>query len=159
MNLYEFRTTEHNGEQEYSHYHLVYADTIDDATRMVREFCSQWYEVEDPEGVVHKVNGKDEWWEFFGGEIVLELDNITETNANTFKEEAFLRGLTGGLPKRRINIRETFDCLEQAWIAATDHSILTFGQTQAIRASMEIINRIIEAGDTAVEFYENSEAI
>jgi len=107
MKLYEFVTTEHNGEQEYSHYHLVYADTLADATKMAREFCSQWYEVEDPEDVVHNVGERtgdklNEYWEFLGGNIILDLDSVTETNANTFEQEAFRRSLISGMPKEGV---------------------------------------------------------
>lgn len=89
MKLYEFHTTEHNGEQEYSHYHLVHAETLDEATEKARTFCSEWYGDENVENK-HPDGGHEEWW-FFGGGLILDLDTIFQTTIEEFNKRMFER--------------------------------------------------------------------
>jgi len=86
MKLYEFRTTEHNGEQEYSHYHLVYAKSLNEAECNAKAFCATWYDDED---VRYNEGELNDSWEFFGGDVVLYFDRIEECQPTDWKESRF----------------------------------------------------------------------
>ena len=98
MKLYEFTTTEHNGEQEYSHYHLVYAETEIEALTKAREYCKQWYQDED---VAEGYNDDPDCWAFWGGSIILSLDSIKECEQKVWKESRFMACLIGELPQEQ----------------------------------------------------------
>ena len=96
MKLYEFTTTEHNGEQEYSHYHLVYAVNLDEAECKAESFCATWYDDENVHFIDDGQNGR---WQFFYGEITLKLNNVQECKQTIWKESRFLDALIGGMPE------------------------------------------------------------
>jgi hypothetical protein len=44
MRLYEVKTTEYNGEQQYSGIHILAAKDMDEARSSAREYFENWYE-------------------------------------------------------------------------------------------------------------------
>ena len=98
MKLYDFTTTEHNGEQEYSHYHLVYAVSEVEALTKARAYCRTWYE--DGENCTNYDGTLDlDAWQFMGGDVVLYLDKLQECKQTVWKESRFLDALIGGMPE------------------------------------------------------------
>ena len=91
MKLYQFTTTEKNGEQEYSNNHVIRAKNIEEARSAAVEFCKTWYEDENVE--IETDNFGYSTFLFFGGKIELELNDITETTKRQFLEESFERAL------------------------------------------------------------------
>jgi hypothetical protein len=91
MKLFEFTTTERNGEQEYSNNHLVQADSIEKARAAAIEYCKTWYDDEDVK--IETDNFGYMTFIFFCGEIELELNDITETTEQKFCQEAVKRAL------------------------------------------------------------------
>lgn len=82
MKLFRFETTELNGEQEYTHYHLVWAKTEKSATKKALAFCKTWYG--DPDVEYDK---KTQMFEFFGGCIVLSFDCLQETTLEDWQNK------------------------------------------------------------------------
>jgi hypothetical protein len=91
MKLFEFTTTEHNGEQEYSNNHLVKANSIEEAKAAAMEYCKTWYGDKDVKIETDSFGYMT--FIFFDGEFELELNDITETTKRQFCKEAFARAL------------------------------------------------------------------
>jgi len=95
MKLFEVRTTEHNGEQEYSSSHLLAARDTGQARSLAREFFETWYEDgksrhADPEN--------SDKFEFLGGCIILEVDSIAEVDLEEWKQRQVELYSIGKLP-------------------------------------------------------------
>ncbi len=99
MQLYEVQATECNGKPEYSHSKLLAAESIDQAWRMVRDYFRQWYDDGD-DVEMHDTKNPNEFT-FNGGRISLEIDSITETTMEHWKEEQVHLRSIGVLPENR----------------------------------------------------------
>ncbi len=98
MRIFEIRTTEYNGEQEYSNSHLLAARNIDEAWKLAREYFEKWYEDGDDK---HADPDDPNRFEFVGGSIILEIDSITETTLERWKQQQVLLHSIGKLPKAK----------------------------------------------------------
>ncbi len=98
MRLYEVKTTEYNGEQEYSNSHLLAARNMDEARDSAREYFERWYEDGDDK---HADPDDPNRFEFVGGSIILEIDSITETTLEHWKQEQVHLHSIGKLPKTK----------------------------------------------------------
>lgn len=93
VKLYEFSTTEHNGEQEYTQSHLIQARNIKDAIKLIIEYCKKWYDTEeDNEVEISEYNGTMKF-SFFNDEITLYLGDITETSIADWQEKMLRQAL------------------------------------------------------------------
>lgn len=86
MKLYEGFFVEINGEHEYGHSKLVYANTLEEAKRAFMGFLRSWYDYEDEDDVEPY---DDIGWSFFGGTIVVKLYQVMETTETAFKNREF----------------------------------------------------------------------
>jgi len=77
MKLYEVRTTEYNGEQEYSQSKLLAAENTDRAWHIARGYFRQWYDDGD-EPKEHDTDNPDEFG-FINGCIRLRIKGVQET--------------------------------------------------------------------------------
>ena len=98
MRLYEVKTTEYNGEQEYSNSHLLAARNMDEARDSAREYFEKWYEDGDDK---HADPDDPNLFEFVGGSIILEIDSITETTLERWKQQQVLLHSIGKPPKTK----------------------------------------------------------
>jgi hypothetical protein len=102
MKLFEVRTTEHNGEQEYWGSHLVAARDIDQARRLARKYFKKWYE----DGSESRSDPDDpDRFEFLDGRIILEIDSITETTLEDWTAKQVQLNSIGKLPKAMLSCR------------------------------------------------------
>ena len=95
MRLYEVKTTEHNGEQEYSNSHLLAAGSIDEAWNLARAYFEKWYEDGDEK---HADPDDPNRFEFIGGCLILKIDSITETTLERWKQQQVNLHSIGKLP-------------------------------------------------------------
>ncbi|MBN2272141.1 MAG: hypothetical protein JXN61_16120 [Sedimentisphaerales bacterium] len=79
------QTTECNGTPEYAHSKLLAAEDIDQAWRMARDYFRQWYDDGD-EPEAHNTDNPNEF-KFIGGSISLEIDAVTETTLERWKQQ------------------------------------------------------------------------
>ncbi len=98
MRLYEVKSTEHNGEQEYSNSHLLAAQNMDEAWNLAREYFEKWYEDGDEK---HADPDDPNRFEFIGGCIILKIDSITKTTLERWKEQQVLLHSIGKLPRTK----------------------------------------------------------
>lgn len=98
MKLYEVRATEYNGEQEYSQSKLLAAENTDEAWNSAREYFEKWYEDGDDK---HADSDDPNRFEFIGGCIILEIDSITETTLEHWKQQQVHLHSIGKLPKTK----------------------------------------------------------
>lgn len=98
MRLYEVQATEYNGEQEYSQSKLLAAENMDEAWNLAREYFDKWYEDGD---VNHADPDNPNRFEFIGGCIILEIDGITETTLERWKEQQVHLHSIGKLSKTK----------------------------------------------------------
>ena len=98
MRLYEIKTTEHNGQQEYFSSHLLAAQNIDEAWKLAREYFDSWYEDGDDK---HTDPNDLNRFEFIDGCIILKINSITETTLERWKEQQVLLHSIGKLPKTK----------------------------------------------------------
>ena len=98
MRLYQVKTTEHNGEQEYSSSHLLAAQNMDEAWNLAREYFENWYEDGDDK---HADPDDPNRFEFIGGSVIVEIDSITETTLEHWKQQQVLLHSIGKLPKTK----------------------------------------------------------
>jgi hypothetical protein len=78
---FSFTLTERNGEQEYSHDYLVYANTQKEADEMATEHARNWYDNTNELDPYDKDN--DCFW-FLGGCIAVTISPCSETDAEQF---------------------------------------------------------------------------
>ncbi len=98
MKLYEVRATEYNGEQEYSQSKLLAAENTDEAWNSAREYFEKWYEDGDDKHVDFDDPNR---FEFIGGCIILEIDSITETTLEHWKQQQVHLHSIGKLPRTK----------------------------------------------------------
>ena len=98
MRIFEIKTTEYNGEQEYSNSHLLAARNIDGARDSAREYFEKWYEAGDDK---HADPDYPDRFEFVGGCIILNIDSITETTLERWKQQQVLLHSIGRLPNTK----------------------------------------------------------
>ncbi len=98
MKLYEVRATEYNGEQEYSQSKLLAAENTDEAWNSAREYFEKWYEDGDDK---HADSDDPNRFEFIGGCIILEIDSITETTLEHWKQQQVHLHSIGKLPRTK----------------------------------------------------------
>ena len=98
MRIFEIKTTEYNGEQEYSNSHLLAARNIDEARDSAREYFEKWYEASDDK---HADPDYPDRFEFVGGCIILNIDSITETTLECWKQQQVLLHSIGKLPRTK----------------------------------------------------------
>jgi len=98
MRLYEVKTTEYNGEQEYSNSHLIAARNIDEARDSARAYFEKWYEDGDDK---HADPDYPDRFEFVGGSIILTIDSVTETTRERWIQEQVHLHSIGKLPKTK----------------------------------------------------------
>jgi hypothetical protein len=98
MRLYEVKTTEHNGKQEYWGSHLVAARDIDQARKLARRYFEKWYEDGDDK---HTDPDDPDRFEFIGGSIILEIDSVTETTLEDWKDKQVELNTIGKLSKAK----------------------------------------------------------
>ncbi len=96
MRIFEIKTTEYNGEQEYSNSHLLAARNIDEAWNSARDYFEKWYEDGDDK---HADPDDPNRFEFIGGCIILKIDSITETTLERWKQQQVLLQSIGKLSK------------------------------------------------------------
>jgi hypothetical protein len=91
MNLFEIILREYIGEKEWTHNLLVRARTLKSAEKKAHKYARKfWSSSEDNQPVKKNVDGQ---YEFNGGEIVVELDDVRETTKEQFLEECYQRSL------------------------------------------------------------------
>jgi len=98
MRIYEIRTTEYNGEQEYSNSHLLAARNMDEAWNSAREYFEKWYEDGNDK---HADSDDPNRFEFIGGCIILEIDSITEITPEHWKQQQVHLHSIGKLPSTK----------------------------------------------------------
>ena len=98
MIIFEIKTTEYNGEQEYSNSHLIAARNMDEAWNSAREYFEKWYEDGDDK---HADRDDPDRFEFVGGCIILKIDSITKTTLERWKQQHVLLHSIGKLPKAK----------------------------------------------------------
>jgi hypothetical protein len=98
MKLYEVQATEYNGEQEYAQSKLLVARNIDEAWDSAREYFEKWYEDGDDK---HADPDDPNRFEFIGGCIILEIDSITETTLEHWKQQQVHLHSIGKLPRTK----------------------------------------------------------
>ena len=98
MRIFEIRTTEYNGEQEYSNSHLLAAHNMDEARNSAREYFEKWYEDGDDK---HADPDNSDRFEFAGGCIILTIDSVTETTLERWIQEQVHLYSIGKLPRTK----------------------------------------------------------
>lgn len=140
MKIYEVRATEYNGEQEYSSSLLLAAQNKDEAWKRAREYFETWYEDGDAN---HADPGNPDRFEFIDGSIILEIDSITETTLERWKEQQVLLHSIGKLPKARSSHKKC-----KALLAACEYirDCLDVGGEQSRQFAEEIayLNKAIK---------------
>jgi len=102
VKLYEVRTTEYNGEQEYSNSHLLAAKNLKQAQTLARAYFDKWYE----DGKGHHASPDDpDRFEFVDGCITLKIKGITEITLDDWKNEQVELYSINKLPKTMLSCR------------------------------------------------------
>ena len=140
MQLYDVQATECNGRPEYSHSKLLAAENIDHAWQMAREYFRQWYDDgDDPEK--HDTKNPNEF-KFNDGSISLEIDSISETTVEHWKEEQVHLHSIGVLPEIKSAQRKC-----EALVVVCEHirDCLNVGgeQSRAFAEEIEYLNTAI----------------
>lgn len=91
--LFSFTIVELNGENEYSHEHLCYADNYDEAVGLANEYARTFYY---DESVQRKEGAGEEFptydfptFEFFGCSICVVVEIVSQTTKKRWTEERF----------------------------------------------------------------------
>jgi len=108
MRIFEIKTTEYNGEQEYSNSHILAARNIDEARNSAREYFENWYEASDDK---HADPDYPDRFEFAGGCITLTIDSVTETTLERWTHEQVILHGIGKLPKAKSAHKKCRDLL------------------------------------------------
>jgi len=103
MKLYEVRTTEYNGEQEYSFSHLLAARDLDHARKIARKYFEHWYE--DGESK-HSEKDEPDNFEFVGGSIILRIKGVFETTLEKWLNEQIELYRVTKLPKEKSHCKK-----------------------------------------------------
>lgn len=103
MKLYEVRTTEYNGEQEYSFSHLLAARDLDHAKKIARKYFQHWYQ--DGETKHSKEDDPDSF-EFVGGSIILRIKGVYETTLEKWLDDQIELHRVSKLPKAKSSCKK-----------------------------------------------------
>ena len=91
MKLFEIVLREYIGEKEWGHNLLVRAKTLSAAEKKAHQYARRyWSSWEDGELVRRNRDGQ---YEFNGGEIVVSVEDVSETTKEQFLEECYQRAL------------------------------------------------------------------
>ena len=91
MKLFEIVIQEQIGEKEWTHNLLIQARTLRAAERKANTYARRyWSSWEDGELVRRNRDGQ---YEFNGGEIVVSIEDVSETTKEQFLEECYQRAL------------------------------------------------------------------
>ena len=96
MKLYEVRTTEYNGEQEYSFSHLLAAKNLRHAKEIARKYFKNWYQ-DDEKGNLNKDDPDS--FEFINGTIILRITGVVETTLEEWLDRQIELHRVNKLPK------------------------------------------------------------
>ena len=102
MKLFEIRTTEYNGQQEYSNSHLLAAKDISHARKLARAYFEKWYEDNQD---CHIDPDDPNKFEFLDGSIILKIDNIAETTLEEWKDRHVRLNSINRLPKAQLSCK------------------------------------------------------
>ena len=92
MKLFELILREHIGEKEFTYNKLIQAKTQKSAENKAHKYARRfWSSYEDNQ----PVRKKDGQYYFNGGEIVVEVIDVSETTKDQFLEECYQRALIG----------------------------------------------------------------
>ncbi len=111
MRLYQVEATECNGTPEYAHSKLLAAENVDQARRKARDYFRQWYDDGD-EPEAHETDNPNEF-KFLGGSISLEIDRITDTTLEQWKDLQVDLHSIGMLPETKP-VHEKLEALLKA---------------------------------------------
>ena len=93
MKLFELMLREYIGEKEFTYNKLIFAKTLRSAEKQAHKYARRfWSSYEDNQPV--RMN-KDKQYLFNGGEIIVSVEGVSETNKQQFLEECYQRGLIG----------------------------------------------------------------
>ena len=98
MKLYEVRTTEYNGEQEYSFSHLLAARDLEHARKIARKYFKSWYQ---DDGTKHAQKGGPDSFEFINGTIILRIESVAETTLEDWLDRQIELHSVNKLPKAK----------------------------------------------------------
>ncbi len=102
MKLYEVRTTEYNGEQEYSFSHLLTARDLNHAKKIARKYFEHWYQDDESR---HSTQDPDSF-EFIDGSIILRIKGVSETTLENWLNEQIELYRVTKLPKDKTPCRK-----------------------------------------------------
>ena len=91
MKLFEIVLREYLGEKEWGHNLLVRAKTLSAAEKIAHNYAKKFWSSSDDSEPVKK--NKDGQYEFEGGSILVEVEDVRETTKEQFLEECHQRAL------------------------------------------------------------------
>jgi hypothetical protein len=91
MKLFEIVLEERIGEKEWTHNLLVQAKTLKSAEKKAHKYARRYWSSWEDNEPVHK--NEDGAYEFNGGEIVVSVEDVSETTKERFCQEAFERAM------------------------------------------------------------------
>jgi hypothetical protein len=103
MKLFEIRTTEYNGQQEYSNSHLLAAKDIGHARKLARQYFEKWYEDDQD---CHIDPDDPNKFEFLDGSIILKIDSIAETTLKDWTDRQVQLNSINRLPKVQLSCKK-----------------------------------------------------
>jgi hypothetical protein len=132
MKLFEIRTTEYNGQQEYSNSHLLAAKDIGHARKLARQYFEKWYEDDQDYHIDPDDPNK---FEFLDGCIILKINSIAETTLEDWKDRQVQLNSINRLPKAMLSCQRC-----RALLAACEHirDCLNVGGEQSRQFADEI---------------------
>jgi hypothetical protein len=93
MKLFELRLQESISEKEFTYNKLIPAKTQKSAEKKANQYARRFWSSYEDDQPVRK--NKDGQYLFNGGEIVVEVLDVSETNKELFLEECYQRALIG----------------------------------------------------------------
>ena len=93
MKLFELILREHISDKEFTYNKLIPAKTLKSAEKQANQYARRFWSSYEDDQPVRK--NKDGQYEFNGGEIIVEVIDVSETNKELFLEECYQRALIG----------------------------------------------------------------
>ena len=93
MKLFELILREHIGEKEFTYNKLIQAKTQKSAENKAHKYARRFWSSYEDDQPVRK--NKDGQYLFNGGEIVVEVLSVQETNKEQFLKECYQRAMIG----------------------------------------------------------------
>lgn len=109
MKLYEVRTTEYNGEQEYSFSHLLAARNLIHAKALARKYFQNWYQ---DDGTRRTREDDPDSFEFVDGSIILRIKGVCETTLEDWLDRQIELHRIDKLPKAKSSCKKCGRLLE-----------------------------------------------